>query len=208
MIEARDGMEGVACAEAEAFDAILMDISMPVMDGPTAARRIRSGGGPSSRAPIIGVTAHVLPEELETFRAAGMDSCVTKPLDRATLAETVKRAVRVPEPLFRSELIESMLATLGPNRTAELVETLSRQMERDLPALNDPAQSVEQRRRLAHDLAGAAASFGMMRLHAALCGVERSIKTEGEVPTQALPQLPGLWEGSCRALEHHLPQVA
>ncbi|SFG42211.1 PAS domain S-box-containing protein [Palleronia marisminoris] len=205
VVEARDGLEGVACAEKEAFDVILMDISMPVLDGPTAARRIRSGGGPSSGAPIIGVTAHVLPEELEAFRAAGMNSCVTKPLDRAALAETVTRAARAPEPLCRPEMIESILATLGPDRTAELVQSLSRQMERDLPALSDPAQSVEQRRRLAHDLAGAAASFGMMRLHESLCVIERSIKTDGEVPTRTLPQLRGLWDGSRRALGHHLP---
>ncbi|WP_375263065.1 ATP-binding protein [Palleronia sp.] len=205
VVEARDGMEGVARAETEAFDAILMDISMPVMDGPTSARRIRSGGGPSAGAPIVGVTAHALPEEVEAFRAAGLDACVTKPLDRARLAETVLRVTRTagaaaPEPLCRAEMVGSMLATLGADRTAGLVAALSRQMERDLPTLADPAQPIEQRGRLAHDLAGAAASFGLMQLYKALCGVERSFKTDGAVPDERLSQLPGIWAGSRDAL--------
>ncbi|WP_145963076.1 hybrid sensor histidine kinase/response regulator [Mangrovicoccus ximenensis] len=89
--EAVNGRIGVDCAAAHRFDAILMDISMPEMDGPEAARLIRAGSGASARVPIIAVTAHALPEEIATFREAGMDACISKPLEREVLMETLAR---------------------------------------------------------------------------------------------------------------------
>ncbi|QPM88804.1 hybrid sensor histidine kinase/response regulator [Pseudooceanicola algae] len=87
--EAVDGAAGVAEAEARVFDVILMDISMPVMDGQEAARRIRAGAGPSARTPILAVTAHALPEEVARFRDSGMDQCISKPLDRTELRDAL-----------------------------------------------------------------------------------------------------------------------
>ncbi|MBL9060280.1 MAG: response regulator, partial [Mangrovicoccus sp.] len=87
--EAVDGQAGVDLAATRRFDAILMDISMPVMDGTEAARRIRSGGGASSAAPIIAVTAHALPEEIARFREAGMAQTISKPVDRDLMARVL-----------------------------------------------------------------------------------------------------------------------
>jgi PAS domain S-box-containing protein len=74
------------------YDAILMDVSMPVMNGYDAARAIRAMGQPSGRpqgwgalVPIIGVTALSMGGEREQCQAAGMNDCITKPVDRATL---------------------------------------------------------------------------------------------------------------------------
>ena len=92
--EANNGRAGVEWAEAQAFDAILMDISMPVMDGYEATGRIRAGSGPSADVPIIAVTAHALPEDIARFEEAGMNYNVSKPLDRATLMETLAKATR------------------------------------------------------------------------------------------------------------------
>lgn len=78
--EAHDGLDGVEKALAERFDLILMDISMPRLDGVEATRRIRSGGGPNAATPIVGLTAHALPEEQRHFHAAGMQDCLVKPI--------------------------------------------------------------------------------------------------------------------------------
>ncbi len=87
--EATDGLEGVAAADAQAHDVILMDISMPRLDGIEAARRIRSGKGLSEKARIIAVTAMPCPRIWIVFRAAGIDGYVIKPVTRGTLARAL-----------------------------------------------------------------------------------------------------------------------
>jgi PAS domain S-box-containing protein len=84
VVEASDGIEGVAAATASRFDLIITDISMPRLDGIEATRRIRAGGA-SAQARIIALTAYALPEDLERFREAGMDACLTKPVTRDSL---------------------------------------------------------------------------------------------------------------------------
>ncbi|ERP91224.1 hypothetical protein Q669_32000 [Labrenzia sp. C1B10] len=78
--EAHNGVKGVELAKQQVFDLILMDISMPGMDGIEASRLIRAGSGGSSKSLIVGLTAHVSPEEQQRFLDAGMDKCLSKPL--------------------------------------------------------------------------------------------------------------------------------
>ncbi|MDR2007340.1 MAG: response regulator, partial [Acidaminococcales bacterium] len=63
------------------YDLILMDIHMPLMDGFSAARRIRSLERDGSRIPIIAMTANVFKEDVEKCLAAGMDDHLPKPMD-------------------------------------------------------------------------------------------------------------------------------
>ena len=84
--EAEDGVEGVALARAERFDLILMDVSMPRLDGPGATRAIRSDAtGMCREVPIIGLTAHALPDTEADLLAAGMQRCLYKPVRVADL---------------------------------------------------------------------------------------------------------------------------
>ncbi|NDW00263.1 response regulator [Yangia sp. PrR002] len=86
---AENGQTGVDCAALRRFDVILMDISMPVMDGTTATSRIRASDGASAEVPIIALTAHALPEERARFHKVGMSACLTKPIDRPLLLRTL-----------------------------------------------------------------------------------------------------------------------
>ncbi len=91
---AQNGAEAVALWEKEngGFDIVLMDIQMPVMDGLTAARRIReSGADGSPEVPIIAMTAHAMSGDREKSLEAGMNDHITKPLDVARLRETLLR---------------------------------------------------------------------------------------------------------------------
>jgi PAS domain S-box-containing protein len=90
---AHDGREALEQAMGGGFDAILMDVQMPHMDGLTAARAIRALEGEAGAVPIIGVTASASAEELGRSREAGMDDVVTKPIDPARLVEVVARCV-------------------------------------------------------------------------------------------------------------------
>ncbi len=79
-----NGEEAVRAASAATYDLILMDMQMPVLDGPSAARAIRAAG---DQTPIVALTANVLPEQIEQCRAAGMQGHVAKPIDpRALMA--------------------------------------------------------------------------------------------------------------------------
>jgi len=89
-----DGAEALAAFSKEKFDLILMDCSMPVMDGFAATRKIREIEAQSNRrTPIIALTAHVESVGVD-WRAAGMDDYVTKPFTLAQLAAAISRFVR------------------------------------------------------------------------------------------------------------------
>ena len=89
---ASDGAEGLRAATDEPFDAVLMDVSMPVMNGLDATRAIRllalsadEAQRLRSSVPVIGVTAMARPEDLKRCHEAGMDLYLSKPLSRGKL---------------------------------------------------------------------------------------------------------------------------
>jgi CheY-like chemotaxis protein len=88
---AEDGAQAVAAAGARRFDAILMDIHMPMMDGIEAARAIRAQAGPCSRIPIIALSADAQPGSIALCREAGMVDHVAKPIRREALYATLEK---------------------------------------------------------------------------------------------------------------------
>jgi CheY-like chemotaxis protein len=93
-----DGEEAVAAASAASFDLILLDIRMPRLDGLQAAARIRAGGGPSARAPLVALTADAGEEERVRAFQAGMDDFLTKPIDATRLLAVAERFTGRPNP--------------------------------------------------------------------------------------------------------------
>jgi PAS domain S-box-containing protein len=78
-----DGRQALDALERDAFDLVLMDIQMPVMDGLEAVRLIREGGFPKipRNIPIVALTAHALKGDRECFLEAGMDDYISKPIN-------------------------------------------------------------------------------------------------------------------------------
>ncbi len=87
-----DGAEAVAAFEGGDFDAVLLDVEMPVLDGVAAATRIRSLENGGKRTPVLALTGHVAPEDEERFKAAGMDGLVPKPFQPDDLFAALQRA--------------------------------------------------------------------------------------------------------------------
>jgi two-component system, cell cycle response regulator DivK len=90
LIEAMDGAEGVALAESQHPDLILMDMQLPVMDGYEATRRIRSIPE-LARVPIIAVTSYALSGDEAKTREAGCDGYVAKPFSPRELLAMVRQ---------------------------------------------------------------------------------------------------------------------
>jgi CheY-like chemotaxis protein len=90
VVVAVDGQEGVASAERESPDLILMDMSLPVTDGWEATRLIRAGER-TSRIPVIALTAHAMAGDRDKALDAGCDDYDTKPVDIERLLEKISR---------------------------------------------------------------------------------------------------------------------
>ena len=86
---AENGAEAVEKVRSVSYDLVLMDIQMPVMDGLTAAQKIRELDHPARDVPIIAVTANVLPHQVKMFGEAGMNGHAAKPFKKAELLEKV-----------------------------------------------------------------------------------------------------------------------
>ena len=92
LTEATNGEEAVEATRASPFDLVLMDISMPVMDGKQALKAIREDErGNASLTPIIAVSAHALSHQIEEFLAHGFDAYVAKPVRPDALFATIAR---------------------------------------------------------------------------------------------------------------------
>lgn len=90
LLSAEDGAAGVAMASRERPDLILMDMSLPLMDGWEATRRIKTDATLKA-IPIVALTAHAMQGDEEKARAAGCDDYLTKPIDEDLLFSKLRR---------------------------------------------------------------------------------------------------------------------
>jgi PAS domain S-box-containing protein len=192
-----DGAEGVAKARAQAYDLILMDLSMPRIDGWTATALIREDGA-SQHSRILAVTAHALTRDDPRFPTSGFDGLLTKPL---TL-EDVAAALLAPDagrvagpargavpPLLDAARLQD-LARLGAVPMRRMLDQARADLTRCLAAVaaatSDPGACAAH----LHEAAGVAALIGAGRLHALL--------QEGEQACHAADS--GRIDSSCAAL--------
>ncbi len=222
--EASDGEEAVQIAESEPFDLILMDLSMPRVDGLQATRRIRAGSGRNRDTAIVGLTAHALPEEQASLREAGMQDCLTKPLRLAKLNEALDTHLPRPERPQPADAADGVESTVLPDLVdfailAELSEVLTEEsfsaktaaFLAELPgAVSDLSEMAARGdcaglARLAHLHAGSAAIFGASRLFDALKRLQSAAEaTEADAIADLVGDLPALTEETRSAMTEAL----
>ncbi|MGP6088230.1 ATP-binding protein [Antarctobacter jejuensis] len=185
VITAADGEIALHRATARAFDLILMDISMPGMDGVEVSRAIRSGGGTNAETPIIATTAHALPSEIQKFRAAGMQTVLIKPLSvdsiRGALSEALndhEHGVALPVEaasngvLIDEKHLQEMQKELSATLFGHAHDTFLREMTAFADALPQSiAEGPAALRQIsvdAHRMAGSAGVVGAVRLNSIL----------------------------------------
>ena len=88
-----NGLEALAAVKSLPYDVVLMDVMMPDMDGVQATRLIRALPAPTGNIVIIGLTAHASGEDHAAFRAAGMNSVISKPMTRKILGAALEGIV-------------------------------------------------------------------------------------------------------------------
>jgi two-component system sensor histidine kinase/response regulator len=170
---AGDGSSAVAAAQHTAYDLVLMDIHMPIMDGVEATRLLRAD--PKTRSlPIIALTADAMLESQEEFRAAGMDDVAAKPINVERLLTTMQRHLQQRAKSDTTPALWDQAAGIrrtGGNTTLylRLVAAFAAQ-EADaatrLRALVDRGE-LKQADAMAHALKGVAGNLGFARLAAA-----------------------------------------
>jgi len=90
-----NGEDAVRAVAGGRFDLVLMDIKMPGIDGVETTRRIRSGGGPASQAPILALTANADPADAAFYRLCGMNGVVEKPIKPERLLAAMNAVLQI-----------------------------------------------------------------------------------------------------------------
>ena len=217
--EASHGQAGVESAERRKFDLILMDISMPVMDGEEATRAIRSGTGKSANSPIVALTAHVMEGDREKFLADGMNDILTKPLSRAALSAVVQRQGQVesgtramPTETIAHTLIEmaqirEIQEAMGPESYFEMIEIYFDEGDEfiDWIASDSDISNCEMAQK-AHKFSGSSAVFGARMMHGKLKHLENIAEQNDTAEfVKTLAPLSQLWTQTKDAIKEADP---
>jgi two-component system, sensor histidine kinase and response regulator len=183
---ANNGAEALERIAATAFDAILMDCQMPVMDGFTATRRIRESERTrgAKRMPIIALTANVMSEDREKCLAAGMDAHLGKPIEPAQVIEALSRFLKGKEAapaVDRAALRELTGGDIEFER--ELAETFVRSGDQCLAEIIAALKvsDLDTVRKRAHSLKGASANIHALDLSQVASSLESAAR-ENSVP--------------------------
>ena len=147
-----------------AWDMILMDLQMPVMDGLTATREIRAAGGRGATIPIIALTASAFEEERRECEAAGMNDHLAKPVGIEALRRIINRWLEIadtPKPTTEAPVRSAALDQRIKARLHSSAEQLTRIVEEISAASSDQlSASMTEARKIVHILAGTAGMVG------------------------------------------------
>ena len=104
-----NGEEVLAQFKEQDWDIVLMDVQMPIMDGPSATRAIREFERQQGRkaTPILALTANAMTHQLDEYRQAGCNGHVSKPIDASDLIASMSRVLAEADELSRSEAVAS-----------------------------------------------------------------------------------------------------
>lgn len=211
--EAGSGREAVEGVQFLPYDLVLMDIQMPEMDGIEATRRIRALPGAKGAVPVIGITGEIDEEAIARALGAGMNACLTKPVNHDALMRMIDELTKAPDREPGAGAVEAEGATpvlgglaahySGADR-ARLVDAFLEEaalrrgeIERALASGGLAAAA-----RAAHSLGGCAANIGLEALGQRAAAIE-SACGRGEAAG-----LPALMEGLAEALRTAVAALA
>ncbi len=195
---ATTGEEAVQKALSGSFSIILMDISMPGMDGFEATRQIRALGGWAAQVPIIALTAHVMEGMREKCLAAGMNDHLGKPLSYETLTRKIEQWLgttdystqvlagehnkAADQPSFDSNTLKRLVDDLGEAAMMRITQAFLDGLERQATALkpNGPLPDMALIEHTAHTLKGSGVTCGLVGFAGLMSRIEQAAKDKNE----------------------------
>ena len=228
VVTADNGREAVEALESAEFDIILMDMQMPVMDGPDAMREIRLRAGNAAQTPIIALTADAIRTHRQGYIDAGANVIVTKPIKWPVLFGEMGRLTGQggagpgdPPPtevnvgvesvtnndfgqteLVDSAMLDALLEVLDEKTLAPMLVTFKQNMTKYIDELDGlvTRDDLERCKRTAHALKGLSAQFGASRVSVMAKAIEESMTDVDEV-VSLLPLLRQSIEETIAALD-------
>lgn len=167
---AETGHEAVTACEIHTYDAILMDISMPGMNGVEATKLIKSGNGPNKTTSVFAVTANVMAEDKQVFEQAGILATIEKPISRASITAALNGLNHHPTNLPPAHLLideqqlQELQDILGRDKMQSRLDAFLTQIEADIARLLMTSDTKDVKT-IAHSIAGAAGMIGARHLH-------------------------------------------
>lgn len=166
---ASNGLEALRLFETSAFDLVLMDMQMPVMDGYAAVKAMRRWELANAKPPttILALTAHALNGAVEQSLAAGCNGHLTKPITKESLMDAIREFGSSAGVLAEAEL---------PDSIRQLVPGYLSRRRKDLDFLREALErsDFEPVRRMAHDWKGSGSGYGLPQVSAAGAAIEQA----------------------------------
>ena len=212
---ANDGLEAVEAARARHYDLILMDVSMPGLDGIEATRQIRAVPGEQGAVPIFALTANAMDADRESCLEAGMQRVLVKPLNKVALAAAVAtvaamrtrddpRAAALLSGAFDGGTVNQLIVDLGEPAFRTLIgafrdDLRKRRAEAEAAARSGSAEGL---RAAMHSLRGAASIVGAESLRRAAAELDDTIRAGQPVaPDAAWSKVAPLVDAALAAIE-------
>lgn len=213
---AKSGEAAVEEAAQTCFCAILMDISMPGIDGFEATRRIRKLPG-RGNTPILALTAYASSREQENARKAGMNEYLTKPISQAQLARALGNWLPASaavedhhDPasdgeILNQEALEALAREIGTANLEQVLVTFSKEAQKRWHNLVKATSPFEMARE-AHSLVSTCRSFGLAAMADSLADIEQRARMGQSASAEYLAELGDRMEDSLQALANWKPR--
>ncbi|WP_305825942.1 response regulator [Erythrobacter sp. 3-20A1M] len=167
-----NGRDAVEAVRGGGFDAVLMDVMMPIMSGEEATVAIRALPGPEARVPIVGISAHSLQAERESLLMAGMSQCLVKPIRRDALDAALRAALSAENAqdkntgLFDIEVFLEAFLVLPPSFRKKMRDAFRKDLRKNGEKLAEAmlARDDELTGRLVHSLKGICLNVGAVAM--------------------------------------------
>jgi len=174
---ANNGEEAVDKALAGDYDLVLMDMQMPIMNGPQATRRLRRA---SYAKPIVALTANAMKEDREKCLDAGCDDFLSKPIDRNLFNQKVAQYLTPSAPVIDSAQQTGDVLHSDDDEQAEMRELVMRFLHRLTHTMQEIKQALQEQnwqqlRSVCHQLKGLGGSFGYPEITELAADLERAV---------------------------------
>ena len=182
-----NGVEALKLFDENEYDAVLMDIHMPGLDGYAATAEIRRREGQGKHTPIIAMTANALPEDREKCLAAGMDDHLAKPIQARALVLALEQCAvnggpaetePLPPAIDLQSIIDAGMADIIPRLIEIFLESAPSDINKARAALH--ASDATDLEEAAHKLKGSSGNLGATRLRD-LCQQLENLGREGSL---------------------------